>query len=82
MRMFMDGTFKRQMLTAFERPKSNQAVLRFGAPRPQIDSIILDSIASERVIWEYQTEGRDTMSYPAPHAATDRLQGREDPCCS
>ena len=79
MRMFMDGTFKRQMLTAFERPKSNQAVLRFGAPRPQIDSIILDSIASERVIWEYQTEGRDTMSLwlnVAPEELPDTIRGR------
>ena len=79
MRMFMDGTFKRQMLTAFERPKSNQAVLRFGAPRPQIDSIILDSIASEQVIWEYQTEGRDTMSLwlnVAPELLPDTIRGR------
>jgi hypothetical protein len=67
------------MLTAFERPKSNQAVLRFGAPRPQIDSIILDSIASERVIWEYQTEGRDTMSLwlnVAPEELPDTIRGR------
>lgn len=79
MRMFMDGTFKRQMLTAFERPKSNQAVLRFGAPRPQIDSIVLDSIAAENVIWEYQTEGRDTMSLwlnVAPELLPDTIRGR------
>ncbi len=79
MRMFMDGTFKRQMLTSAERPKSNQAVLRFGAPHPQIDSIILDSIASENVIWEFQTEGRDTMSLwlnAAPEALPDTIRGR------
>lgn len=79
MRMFMDGTFKRQMLTSAERPKSNQAILRFGAPRPQIDSIIFDSIASERVIWEFQTEGRDTMSLwlnVPPEELPDTIKGR------
>ncbi len=79
MRMFMDGTFKRQMLTAAERPKSNQAILRFGAPHPQIDSIILDSIAEEQVIWEFQTKGRDTMSLwlnVAPELLPDTIRGR------
>lgn len=79
MRMFMDGTFKRQMLTSAERPKSNQAVLQFGAPHPKIDSIILDSIASENVIWEFQTEGRDTMSLwlnVAPETLPDTIRGR------
>ena len=79
MRMFMDGTFKRQMLTAAERPKSNQAILRFGAPRPRIDSIILDSIATENIIWEFQTEGRDTMSLwlnVPPSQLPDTIRGR------
>lgn len=79
MRMFMDGTFKRQMLTAAERPKSNQAVLRFGAPHPKIDSIILDSIATDKIIWEFQTEGRDTMSLwlnVAPELLPDTIRGR------
>ena len=79
MRMFKDGTFKRQMLTSAERPKSNQAVLQFGAPHPQIDSIIFDSIDSERVIWEFQTEGRDTMSLwlnVAPESLPDTIRGR------
>ena len=79
MRMFMDGTFKRQMLTSAERPKSNQAVLRFGAPHPKIDSIILDSIASDKIIWEFQTEGRDTMSLwlnVAPELLPDTIRGR------
>ena len=79
MRMFMDGTFKRQMLTSAERPKSNQAVLRFGAPLPKIDSIVLDSIASDKIIWEFQTEGRDTMSLwlnVAPELLPDTIRGR------
>ena len=79
MRMFMDGTFKRQMLTSADRPKSNQAVLRFGASYPQIDSIILDSIAAENIIWEYQTEDRDTMSVwlnVAPELLPDTIRGR------
>lgn len=79
MRMFMDGTFKRQMLTSAERPKSNQAVLQFGAPHPQIDSIVFDSIASERVIWEFQTTGRDTMSLwfnLPPEELPDTIKGR------
>lgn len=79
MRMFMDGTFKRQMLTSAERPKSNQAVLQFGAPHPQIDSIVFDSIDSERVIWEFQTTGRDTMSLwfnLPPEELPDTIKGR------
>lgn len=79
MRMFKDETFKRQMLTSAERPKSNQAILRFGAAHPQIDSIILDSVPQENIIWEYMTEGRDTMSLwikQSPTTLPDTLRGR------
>lgn len=78
-RMFLDGTFKRQLLSSSERPKSNQAILRFGASNPRIDSLVLDSIPEDKVIWEYLTEGRDTLALwfdMPPEALPDTIRGR------
>jgi hypothetical protein len=61
-RMFTDGQFHRQNLVGTERPSQHQAVLRFGAPYPQIDTLRFDSIPVDKVIWEYQTPTRDTIS--------------------
>ncbi len=61
-RMFLDEAFKRQLLQETSRPLQHKAVLNFGANHPRIDSLILDSIPSDRIIWEYQTAGRDTIS--------------------
>ncbi len=78
-RMFLDGTFKRQLLSSSERPKSNQAILRFGARNPRIDSLVLDSIPEDKVIWEYLTEGRDTLALwfnVPPESLPDTIRGR------
>ena len=61
-RMFTDETFKRQLLSAAERPMQHKALLYFGAAHPQIESIRFDSIPSERVIIDPQTVGRDTVA--------------------
>ncbi len=61
-RMFTDRQFRRQILTKAERPKQHMAQLYFGAEHPRIDSILFDSIASERVIVEPLTRGRDTLA--------------------
>lgn len=78
-RMFKDGTFRRQLLSSSERPKSNMAQLIFGAENPQIDSLIFDSIPSEKVILEYPTRGRDTLLlwFDVPYKELpDTIRGR------
>ncbi len=61
-RMFMDRAFKRQLLADSSRPSQHKAILNFGANYPQIDSLLLDSIPSDRIILEYPTIGRDTIT--------------------
>lgn len=78
-RMFADGQFRRQNLVATERTGRHQAVLRFSAPFPQIDTLLFDSIPEERVIREYMTAGRDTMSLwfnMPPDMLPDTIKGR------
>ncbi|MBP3483461.1 MAG: Ig-like domain-containing protein [Alistipes sp.] len=61
-RMFTDEAFKRQLLSASERPQQHKALLYFGARNPQIESIKFDSIPADRVIIDPQTVGRDTIA--------------------
>ncbi len=61
-RLFTDKQFLRQNLTAQERPGRHQAILRFSAPHPRIESLSFDSIPSDSVIIEYMTRGKDTLS--------------------
>ncbi|MFI3264992.1 MAG: Ig-like domain-containing protein [Rikenellaceae bacterium] len=61
-RMFTDETFKRQSLQGTERPLQHKAMLYFGAPYPQIESITFDSIAKEDVIIERLNTNRDTLA--------------------
>jgi hypothetical protein len=78
-RMFTDGQFRRHNLVGSERPGQFQAVLRFSAPYPQIDTLRFDSIPADKVIWEYQTAGRDTISLwfnMPPEALPDTIKGR------
>ncbi|MFI3248645.1 MAG: Ig-like domain-containing protein [Rikenellaceae bacterium] len=55
-RMFLDEAFKRQLLSESERPQQHKATLKFGAPYPRIDSLIFDSIPSDRVLLEFTTD--------------------------
>lgn len=61
-RMFTDASFRRQLLQQTERPLQHKAILYFGAPHPQIEKIVFDSIPSERVIVDPVTSGRDTLA--------------------
>ncbi len=61
-RMFTDAAFKRQILQESNRPLQHKAMLYFGAPNPEIESITFDSISSEDVIIEELTKGRDTLA--------------------
>ncbi len=61
-RMFTDVAFKRQILQGSERPLQRKAMLYFGAPNPEIESITFDSIPSQDVIIEEVTKGRDTLA--------------------
>lgn len=61
-RMFTDKAFKRQSLAESSRPTQHQALLHFGAPHPDIRSILFDSIPADRVIIDPQTVGRDTVA--------------------
>ncbi|MBE6196523.1 MAG: hypothetical protein E7137_05445 [Rikenellaceae bacterium] len=61
-RMFTDKAFKRQVLTESSRPSQHQALLYFGAPNPDVRALEFDSIPAERVIYDAQTTGRDTVA--------------------
>ncbi len=61
-KMFEDVAFKRQNLQDALRPLQHKAMLYFGAPQPQIDSIKFDSISPEDYFIEPLTKGRDTLA--------------------
>ncbi len=78
-RMFTDGQFRRHNLTASERPGRHQAILRFSAPFPQIDTLTFDGIPEDKIIREYMTRGRDTISLwfnVPPEMLPDTIKGR------
>ncbi len=62
LRMFTDRAFRRQVLSQSERPLQHKAMLYFAAAHPQIERIRFDSIPSDRVIFDPQTVGRDTIA--------------------
>ncbi|MBR5138267.1 MAG: Ig-like domain-containing protein [Alistipes sp.] len=62
LRMFTDVSFSRQSLKESQRPEQHRLQLQFGAPRPDIRSIDLEGIPSDKIIIEPETEGRDTLS--------------------
>ncbi len=78
-RMFADAQFKRHNLTGSERPGRHQAILRFSAPFPQIDTLEFDGIPKEDIITEYMTPGHDTISLwfnLPPEMLPDTIKGR------
>jgi hypothetical protein len=62
MRMFTDVAFRRQTLQQAERPSQHKAMLYFGAAHPEVKLLRFDSIPAEHVIWDPQTQGRDTVA--------------------
>jgi hypothetical protein len=78
-RLFGEEPLRRQNLNASERPGKHQVILRFAAPRPKIDTLSFEGIPDERIIREYMTPGRDTMTLwfdVAPEMMPDTLRGR------
>jgi predicted GIY-YIG superfamily endonuclease len=78
-RLFGEPAPMRQNLTASERPGRHQVILRFAAANPQIDTLSFEGIPDERVIREYMTVGRDTMTLwfdVSPDRMPDTLKGR------
>ena len=61
-RMFTDRRFTRQVLSAHERPERHKAMLYFGSEHPQVRSIHFDSIPDDKVIYDPQSVGRDTVA--------------------
>ncbi|MFR9620049.1 MAG: Ig-like domain-containing protein [Rikenellaceae bacterium] len=62
LRIFTDLAFRRHLLNNHTRPLQRQAILYFGANYPMIDSIVLDSIPSDKIIYEPLTDGNDTLA--------------------
>jgi hypothetical protein len=78
-RIFAEEPLRRQNLNASERPGAHQVILRFAAPHPRIDTLSFEGIDDDRVIREYMTAGRDTMSLwldVPPASLPDTLKGR------
>ncbi len=61
-RLFTDVSFRRQSLQESSRPDQHKVQLCFGAPNPEILSLRLDSIPSDRIIVEPLSKGRDTLA--------------------
>ena len=61
-RMFTDKAFRRQMLSESERPQQHKAMLYFASAHPKITALRFDSIPADRVIFDPQTVGRDTIA--------------------
>lgn len=61
-RMFTDKAFRRQLLQEKTRPQQHRAQLMFSANHPRIEALRFDSIPSDKVLIEYETVGKDTLS--------------------
>ena len=61
-RMFTDVTFTNQRLVEASRPLQKKALLYFASAHPQIESIRFDSIAQDKIIYDPQTVGKDTVA--------------------
>lgn len=77
-RMFKDRRFARQALTGHERKSRHKALLYFGDKNPEVTKIEFDSIPSDRVIYDPQTVGKDTVALwfdIAPEELPDTIKG-------
>ena len=62
LRMFTDVSFRRQALRDKLRPDQHKIILAFGAARPEISSLELEGIPSDKIIYEYLRDDRDSMA--------------------
>lgn len=93
MRLFKEIPSKRQTYTGASRPQSNRVTLMFSAPFPQIDTLVFEGFDPSKILTEYVTPRRDTMTLwfdaieeEMPDTLRGRLglpQAREAPrCCN
>jgi hypothetical protein len=61
-RMFTDKAFKNQRLVEAKRTDRKKLFLYFNADYPDIESIRLDSIPSDKILYDPITKGRDTLN--------------------
>lgn len=61
-RMFTDKAFKNQRLVEAKRTDRKKLLLYFNADYPDIESIRLDSIPSDKILYDPITKGRDTLN--------------------
>ena len=61
-RMFTDKAFKAQRLVEAQRPDCKKITLFFNTANPTIDSLRLDSIPSDKIIYDPRTKGKDTVN--------------------
>ena len=61
-RMFTDKAFKNQRLVESSRPQQKKALLYFNTALPDIESIRFDSIPADKVLYDPQTRGKDTVA--------------------
>ena len=61
-RMFTDKTFKAQRLVEAVRGARKKITLYFNTALPKIDSLLLDSIPSDKIIFDPRTKGKDTLN--------------------
>ena len=61
-RMFTDRAFRNQRLVEAQRPMQKKALLYFNAALPDVESIRFDSIPDDKVLYDPQTRGKDTVA--------------------
>ncbi len=77
-RMFMDRKFARHTLSGHERLNRHKAMLYFGAPNPDVRSIVFDSIPADKVVYDPQNANKDTVALwfdVAPEELPDTIKG-------
>ena len=62
LRLFTDVSFRRQALRDKLRPDQHKIILAFGGEHPQIDSLELDGIPSDKIVYEYLKPTRDSIA--------------------
>ncbi|MCD8073416.1 MAG: hypothetical protein LUE10_09755 [Alistipes sp.] len=78
-RMFRDEPFRRQYLSGSSRPLQHKVVLTFGAPFPEVDTLVFEGLPSSRIITEYLKPTRDSVALwfnTPPEYMPDTLKGR------
>ena len=62
LRLFTDESFRRQTLREKLRPEQHKIILSFGGAHPQISKLELEGIPSDKIIYEYLSDERDSMA--------------------